>query len=177
MLVNCASCLNDFEKSNKKISSHRRLGRKQHYCSQKCLHNWQSSAFAKAKAVIVKVTEQLPDGVKRCPKCHVPKELKFFGNKSWKRLRSCCSQCLYDAQCQRWLDRKVKAINYLGGKCVKCGWKGHPAAFDFHHRDPSTKDMEWHKMRLRNWASVLVELDKCDLLCAICHRITHATPV
>ncbi len=81
---------------------------------------------------------------------------------------------LYKAQIQRWKDRKVKAIDYLGGECKDCGYKGHPNVYDFHHRDAATKKYTWTKLRLRSWTDVIEELDKCDLLCANCHRLRHA---
>jgi hypothetical protein len=69
--------------------------------------------------------------------------------------------------------RKIKAVNYLGGKCA-CGQE-HPSALQFHHRDPSTKRFAITTKVLGSpkkypWDTVIVpELDKCDLLCANCH--------
>lgn len=43
---------------------------------------------------------------------------------------------------------------------------------DFHHRDPLTKDFEiggFHGSRAR----LLAEVEKCDLICAVCHRLRH----
>ncbi len=81
--------------------------------------------------------------------------------------------CLYKYQMIRWKKRKIQAIEYLGGRCAHCGLKDDPVVYDFHHKDPSTKDVEWHKLRLRKWESVLKELDKCVLLCSNCHRKEH----
>ena len=74
--------------------------------------------------------------------------------------------------------RKIKAVNYLGGKC-ECG-EEHPSALQFHHRDPSTKlfnitTKHLGSPKLYPWNTVIVpELDKCDLLCANCHFKEHA---
>ena len=61
----------------------------------------------------------------------------------------------------------------FGGRCVDCGYETVPAALEFHHRDPSTKEFgvgNWHGSRER----LLREANKCDLLCANCHRLRHA---
>lgn len=73
----------------------------------------------------------------------------------------------------RYLLLKIKAIEYKGGKCIKCGYDKCYAAFDFHHRNPLEKEFSWHFMRRKSWDTIKTELDKCDLLCANCHRETH----
>lgn len=74
-----------------------------------------------------------------------------------------------------WLRRrKEKAIALKGGKCKKCGYKGHQAVFQFHHRNPAEKDWKWSVMRGKAWPTVLKELAKCDLLCANCHAVVHS---
>lgn len=74
--------------------------------------------------------------------------------------------------------RKVQLIKLKGGKCMKCGveYDGTNATiFDMHHKDPSKKRMPLNIGTLQNiaFATVLKELDKCDLLCSNCHRIEH----
>ena len=70
-------------------------------------------------------------------------------------------------------NRKVQAVAYLGGKCIKCGYTKSVAALDFHHRDPTKKDFGISSGAGRSWEKLRVELDKCDLLCANCHREVH----
>ncbi len=70
-------------------------------------------------------------------------------------------------------ERKLKAIEYLGGVCKKCGGTFHPAVYEFHHRDQTLKDRDPSKMLQLSWKRLQEELDKCDLLCANCHRLTH----
>jgi hypothetical protein len=77
----------------------------------------------------------------------------------------------------RWNRRKIRAIEYLGGRCMRCGLRGHPILFDFDHRMPSEKRFDWNKLRLHAWKTVLAELDKCDLLCGNCHRLRHINPL
>lgn len=116
--------------------------------------------------------------VKICSHCKKEKntEKDFFTRKSRsKQTRtpiSWCKKCIKEQTRYRQRQLKVQAIQYLGGKCIDCGYSGHPAAFDFHHRDPSQKDMKFG-MSCRSLDRIKSELDKCDILCAICHRIRH----
>jgi hypothetical protein len=80
---------------------------------------------------------------------------------------------LYAYQIARWTRIKIRAVAHKGGKCVACGVAYPHAAMQFHHRDPAEKDVEWGKLRLRAWAKILTELEKCDLMCANCHAIHH----
>lgn len=67
------------------------------------------------------------------------------------------------------------AVFYKGGKCVVCGFNGYLGALDFHHLDSATKDSKIAAtLRKRMTKEVQEELDKCVLLCAICHRMVHA---
>lgn len=75
--------------------------------------------------------------------------------------------------------RRVKikelSIEYKGGKCEKCGYNKCKDALDFHHLDPNEKDFGiGHKGYTRAWEKIKVELDKCILVCANCHREIHA---
>lgn len=86
-------------------------------------------------------------------------------------------QDLYDYQVQRWINRKIKAIEHMGNQCADCGLHvrdSHYSVFEFHHINPEEKDASWTKLRLRSWDSILHELAKCVMLCANCHRIRHA---
>lgn len=61
----------------------------------------------------------------------------------------------------------------LSHPCVRCG-ESDPIVLDFHHRDPKEKElriavMVWsHKIE-----AIDVEIAKCDVLCANCHRREH----
>ncbi len=89
---------------------------------------------------------------------------------------SMCKSC-FNAYCvERWRARKIKYIKCLGGKCEHCGIEltdTNYAIFDFHHRNPKEKEMVWTKIRLLSEERVLQELNKCQLLCANCHRLVH----
>ena len=82
-------------------------------------------------------------------------------------------QDLYKSQIKRWINCKIKAIEYLGGSCVVCGYNKYYGALEFHHKDPFTKRFTWTKLRLYPWGVITEELDKCQLLCGNCHRELH----
>jgi hypothetical protein len=45
-------------------------------------------------------------------------------------------------------------------------------AYDFHHKDPNEKDFMISK-QAKSFEAIKAELDKCELLCAVCHRFEH----
>ena len=70
---------------------------------------------------------------------------------------------------QQWL-RNYKAEH----GCLICK-ENHPAALDFHHRDPAMKETDMAYIVKRGWGKkrILAEIAKCDILCANCHRKAH----
>ena len=67
------------------------------------------------------------------------------------------------------------AVEYKGGRCERCGYNKCLDALEFHHKDAKGKDFSIsEKGYTRSWAKVKSELDKCELLCANCHREVHA---
>ena len=58
--------------------------------------------------------------------------------------------------------------------CIRCGEKDW-RCLDFHHRDPSTKKFNVSSMTSNIWGRgrILEEIEKCDVLCANCHRKEH----
>ena len=105
-----------------------------------------------------------------CKHCGTINPDDFFKSNSMK---SCCLKCHTIFTHQRQRELKLKAIDYLGSKCIRCGYSGVYAVFDFHHRDPTEKEFSWGSKRTSNWESLKKELDKCDLLCSNCHREVH----
>ena len=119
-------------------------------------------------------SKPLIDGKRQCIRCLEYKELSQFALRGKvKHYRSCCQLC----ESQRTLEYgrllKQKAVNYLGGKCKKCGYNKSLRALTFHHRDPSQKEFSLAKRKCLNWDDTKKELDKCDLLCANCHAEVH----
>lgn len=72
--------------------------------------------------------------------------------------------------------RKIRQllVDYKGGICQLCGYKGYPGAFDLHHRGDSKKEFGLSAQGLtRSWERTKKEADKCILVCANCHREIH----
>lgn len=61
-----------------------------------------------------------------------------------------------------------------GMSCVRCG-EDDPACLDFHHRDPAAKELHIGRVAGAGWslARIKAEIEKCDVLCANCHRKLH----
>lgn len=74
----------------------------------------------------------------------------------------------------KWAKR-VRAINFLGGKCEKCGQE-NIFVFDFHHKDKNDKDKNRGTKAIPfeyKWSIIESEIKKCSLLCANCHIEEH----
>lgn len=57
--------------------------------------------------------------------------------------------------------------------CADCG-VADLDILELHHRDPAAKEQAIARMRCANVQKLEVELAKCDVLCANCHRKHHA---
>jgi hypothetical protein len=56
--------------------------------------------------------------------------------------------------------------------CEVCGYADNPVALDLDHKNPAEKVKKVSRLICcASWVDVLKELDKCRVLCAICHRI------
>lgn len=67
---------------------------------------------------------------------------------------------------------KIDEIKHIQG-CQVCD-ESSPVCLDFHHRNPESKVGCVSQMVQCSWDMVLVEIEKCDILCANCHRkLTH----
>ena len=105
-----------------------------------------------------------------CFKCG--KKYRYGGKYNSKgHRRNICNACravLYTAR------KKKRAIEYLGGRCSRCGYDKSPNALCFHHRNPEIKNDIISKMYALAWDRLRLEIDKCDLLCLNCHAEIHA---
>lgn len=100
-----------------------------------------------------------------------------------KQTKYCSKRCKdsrfgansYKCQRERAISRKLKLVQLLGGCCSLCGYKKNLAALEFHHVNPLIKDFRLDSRHLSNTSmkKILLELQKCVLLCANCHRELH----
>lgn len=128
-----------------------------------------------------------------CRDCSTYKDSDQFYKKVTKGgrtyLNSRCKQCHnaytkahYAAEPATYKDRaatrKKGLRQWLRGmksqlKCNRCG-EDHPATLDFHHRY-GPKSFSLAKVGTYGWGhdKIEEELDKCEVLCANCHRKEH----
>lgn len=128
--------------------------------------------------------------MKRCGRCGEEKPVDEFGwkNKAKAQRQSYCRPCVrakskahYEANKAAYMARNVVKkkqlqterfgflIEYFATHpCVDCG-ENDPLVLDFDH----LRDKEFtigHELITRAWESVLAEIEKCEVVCANCHR-------
>ena len=109
--------------------------------------------------------------IKYCKK-HGNTEFALYSEGDRKRWK--CLKCQTEATQKRRDKLKVMSIAYKGGKCQCCGYNKFIGALEFHHVDSSEKDFGISdKGYTRAWDKIKLELDKCVLVCANCHREIH----
>ncbi len=69
---------------------------------------------------------------------------------------------------------RIDAIKLERG-CIDCGFRGHPAALDFDHLPDHKKQFGISDYRLRPWRVIQAEIEKCEIVCANCHRVRTVT--
>lgn len=75
-------------------------------------------------------------------------------------------------------DLKIKFLEIKGvDRCERCGFKGeYYSSLDFHHRDGEKKDFSIgtaYKFITKFKEKIILEIEKCDVLCSNCHAIEH----
>jgi hypothetical protein len=123
-------------------------------CKQRKLCRWSSSFTQTGK----------PEYKTRCNDCH---------NIYLNGLRRAKRPIVTSQKLDRKYLAKKRCVDYLGGRCVRCGYDRCVKAMTFHHRDPAAKEFAISQMLDRGWAVLSAELDKCDLLCFNCHMEEH----
>ena len=65
---------------------------------------------------------------------------------------------------------------YYGCMNPNCCWKGNflPCDLDYHHYDSSLKSMQVSQMASCCLDTIVKEINKCVILCSICHRRHHS---
>jgi hypothetical protein len=111
---------------------------------------------------------------KVCACCKILKDKSNFQivlKRNKQVLCSYCKSCTAEKTKNRFRLFKQKCLEYKGNKCKICGYNKCPAALDFHHRNPKEKKFGICQSKNRSFNdNIKRELDKCDILCANCHR-------
>jgi len=107
--------------------------------------------------------------------CEVHGWTGFSLQKQHKIKRWCCLRCGADRIKKMRTSIKQRAVEYMGGQCILCGYDKCASALEFHHLKHSEKKFEFRNNgRSLSVAVMQKELDKCIMLCANCHRELHS---
>ena len=133
--------------------------------------------------------------LKKCTKCGEEKPIEEFWFKSKKSpelgRRSRCGSCLYlifkeyrnqrkeyynkkanESTAKRRLRHREYVFNYLlSHPCVDC-FESDPIVLEFHHINPEKKSFTIGNaiQSPRSIETIQKEIDKCEVLCANCHK-------
>ena len=66
---------------------------------------------------------------------------KVQRNKKHGNIGNLCNSC---RQKYRQVKMKLKAIEYKGGKCERCGYDKNKDVLEFHHKNPQKKSFLFH---------------------------------
>jgi hypothetical protein len=104
-----------------------------------------------------------------CGQCGETQREKFYGNK-----KKTCGRCHNAYNLKLGQQKRLRAIQELGGCCQVCGFSEYSCSLDIHHLDPTSKAPNFHALRGWSWERIVSELKKCVLLCKNCHSAIHA---
>ena len=125
---------------------------------------------------------------KECKRCEKIKDVKLFSKSSRRKdgYQAWCKMCVKEHDHLKYMEDKGKHRSWNMSRrdkyydlvtaylkehpCVDCN-EGDPIVLEFDHRDPEIKDGEVTKLlSYASWERILVEIDKCDVVCSNCHR-------
>lgn len=85
--------------------------------------------------------------------------------------KSVCNSC---RTALRRYKIKKELVEYKGCKCEKCGYNKNIKNLEFHHLNPDDKEFNIStEGGIRSIEEFKKEVDKCILVCTICHRDIH----
>ncbi|RYD82905.1 MAG: hypothetical protein EOP84_08720 [Verrucomicrobiaceae bacterium] len=102
-----------------------------------------------------------------CKTCGERRPEEFYGHR-----KGTCKKCFIAEDVVIGIAKKKQAIEYMGGKCFSCGYDKYYGALHFHHVNPADKE-DWGSFRCWGWTRIKREIDKCILVCAVCHAEIH----
>lgn len=115
--------------------------------------------------------------MKQCSNCkeYKPEKEFYWKDKAHTILNSKCKLCSNARMTELRRERYILVQEYKTSKgCAVCGEKRH-WVLDLHHRDGKEKEDTVSNMLRKNvsWEKIQEELDRCEVLCANCHRDYH----
>jgi hypothetical protein len=159
-LIRCYNCETEFERRTG-------LSKPRLYCSRKCKNQKWYASHRNNKLRQAREKRKKRIGVKVCPTCRT----KFRTTDSKRKF---CDSHYKKSVKERRRNLKQRAVTYKGGKCKFCGYSRCIGALKFHHPDPRQKDFSIGAGGALSWERIVVELDKCILVCGNCHDEIHA---
>ncbi len=85
--------------------------------------------------------------------------------------KSICNTCRTTSSRQ---NKKRRAVEYMGGKCIVCNYDKCIAALHFHHIEPHDKEFGFSSNMTKPFEVLQIELNKCIIVCSNCHSEIHA---
>ena len=121
----------------------------------------------------IEIQTQPVSNIKICQQCKKEKnrwdDYYWSGNKT----RNICKECVKENERKKYQKRINQINDYKKTLCCKkCGEKRY-YLFDFHHRNPKEKDFTIAEHSRAKFETIKNEIEKCDVLCANCHREWH----
>lgn len=127
--------------------------------------------------------------IRECPKCG-PKDESCFNKKTGDRLQSLCRECSNKTSADHYQNNKDLyklrkrthreiVRNYINDfkkdkPCADCGIVYPLCVMEFDHQRDKRFEIAVAATRGYSLESVKAEIEKCELVCANCHRIrTH----
>lgn len=102
-----------------------------------------------------------------CKGCGETDPQNFYGDRKEK-----CKRCFIADDVQIGVEKKIWAVELMGGCCVVCKYDKYYGALHFHHIDREGKE-DWASLRNWGWERIEAELQKCILVCGNCHAEIH----
>ena len=98
-------------------------------------------------------------------------KIKWLSRKAFEKTKKSCKD---RSRAARSRNRDLIQKRKLQKGCECCGYKQSAVALDFDHKVPGEKLNEVALMGTASLERLAQEMDKCQILCANCHRIkTH----
>lgn len=111
--------------------------------------------------------------LKVCMQCGVAKDQMTDYYWSNGHTRNICKECVKQNEREKYRHKMEEKQEYKQNlSCKKCGEKRF-YLLDFHHRNPKEKDYTISDKSRLSLSQLQNEIDKCDVLCANCHREWH----
>lgn len=119
--------------------------------------------------------------MKSCRQCGILKDTKSFRERKCKDsenryVMGTCKKCEADYRHNRrsHVKKTLQDIKLKNG-CADCGYKDSPYALDFDHLPENDKLFNISEARFsKSLSALLKEVEKCEVVCANCHRIRTA---